>query len=89
MENLNEATELVQKTQEKDFLNFAEQAKEILKRKTAEKLAEQGYFKKMDSAQGIFESDDEEEDEKEGEKKEDEEDEEEDEKDDESDDNED
>ena len=57
MDYINEAQELTQQAQNSDFVNFAEKAKEILMQKTAEKLAEKGYFRKLDNARGIFEKD--------------------------------
>ena len=55
-----ETEELVQQAQSKDYLNFKEQAIEMLKQKTAEKLAEKGYFDRLSIAQGkeISEADD-------------------------------
>jgi hypothetical protein len=57
METLTE--ELVQQAQEKNYVDFKEKALEMLRQKTAEKLAEKGYFKKLDQAKGIFEAEDE------------------------------
>jgi hypothetical protein len=72
MDYINEVQELTQAAQEKEFLSFAEKAKEILMKKTAEKLAEKGYFRKMDQAKGIFEEEDEKDDDEDNEDDEDE-----------------
>ena len=52
---LNETKELVQNAKSNEYLDFKEKAIEILKQKTAEKLAEKGYFARIDQAKGIFE----------------------------------
>ncbi len=52
---LNEAQELVQNAQRKEYIDFKEKALNVLKQKAAEKLAEQGYFDRLNNAKGIFE----------------------------------
>ena len=56
---LEETQELVQNAEKKEYLSFKEKAIEMLKQKTAEKLAEMGYFSRLDNAKGIFEDEDE------------------------------
>jgi hypothetical protein len=51
--------ELVQKAENKEYTDFKEQAREILMTKVAQRLAEEGYFKRLDKANGIFEGEDE------------------------------
>jgi hypothetical protein len=52
-----ETKTLIQTAQDKQFTEFDAAAKEILARKVAEKLADRGYFAKLDQAKGIFSED--------------------------------
>jgi len=65
MEYLKETQEIVNHAQEKKYVDFKEKALQILKQKTAEKMAEMGYFKRLDQSQGIFEDEEDKEEEKE------------------------
>jgi len=53
--DIQETQELVKNAQGKEYSNFKEQALEMLKQKAAEKLAEKGYFDRLEHAKGIFE----------------------------------
>jgi len=50
-----ETEDLIQRAQGKEYLDFKEQAIEMLKQKTAEKLSEKGYFDRLDQAKGLDE----------------------------------
>ena len=53
--SLNETQEIFDQAKENNYLDFKEKAKELLAQKVAQKLAEKGYFDKMDQAKGITE----------------------------------
>jgi len=55
MSTLNETQEIFNHAKENDYMDFKEKAIELLKQKTAEKMAERGYFDRMNKAQGITE----------------------------------
>lgn len=50
-----ETKDLIKHAIERKFTEFDAKTKEILSVKVAQKLAEKGYFKRLDQAKGIFE----------------------------------
>ncbi len=53
-----ETKELISKAQNKEFTAFDKLTKDTLKVKVAQKLAEKGYFSRLDQAKGINEEND-------------------------------
>ena len=49
--------DLVQQAQDKKYVDFDKTTKDILAQKVAQKLDQDGYFKKLDQARGISEED--------------------------------